>query len=100
MNEEFEEMPERTWLSSPSLAFENALGCWFSSRRGVAPHEYTRSDLVPAWHDAPTCEGLWLIVCRDRDELLKVGQIEPRWDLWMRVRGATRAFGPIPEDKR
>lgn len=59
--------------------------------------EYIRADLVPKWHDKPTCEGLWM----------QDGEVHGiKWyggnlsyytcGEWYKASGGW--FGPIPED--
>ncbi len=48
----------------------------------------------PAWHDAPTCEGLWALddgtTCR----------VMPGASLRFDAGEGTRWYGPLPEDKQ
>ena len=48
---------------------------------------------APAWHDAPTCEGLWAL-----DDGTTC-QIMPGASLRFDADEGTRWYGPIPEDK-
>ena len=52
----------------------------------------------PAWHDAPTCEGLWL--CDEGDSNPYCFTTHPvTWPLNSMLHGeGERWFGPIPED--
>ena len=51
---------------------------------------------TPAWHDAPTCAGLWVRVNRNRRDAVQVTNVEywkygnPLESIW---------YGPIPQDK-
>jgi hypothetical protein len=50
----------------------------------------------PAWHDAPTCNGLWLLVDEGgNDQSYNILEFES----WIEdVLPGERYFGPIPED--
>ena len=49
---------------------------------------------VPAWHDAPTCPGLWATV----DGRHASAVVIPKHELSLYQKTTTRWFGPIPPD--
>jgi hypothetical protein len=51
---------------------------------------------VPAWHDAPTCAGLWMRIGRVSGDVALIRYLESD-DIWYE---GYRWFGPIPEDKK
>lgn len=84
----------------------------------ICPSEYVRADLVPAWRDAPTCPGLWLVrswwntepfELYDGDRLKEIvqadsglvelnGTAKPR-PIYVSPDVRYRWFGPIPADE-
>jgi hypothetical protein len=51
---------------------------------------------APAWHDAPTCAGLWMRIGRVSGDVALIRYLESD-DIWYE---GYRWFGPIPEDKK
>jgi hypothetical protein len=51
----------------------------------------------PAWHDAPTCEGMWVCLRDSRHKSYRVRDIEVQVTI---PEDGDRWYGPIPEDKQ
>jgi len=69
---------------------------WFDENRVYPAIEAIRAHLAqpqgePAWHDAPTVPGLWVVGSR----CLHINEL----DLPIYERSNCRWYGPIPEDK-
>lgn len=76
-----------------------------AEKAALDAHEKAISDIeaalaaqqpAPAWHDAPTCGGLWLNSCDGRASLFCRRKIESGSP----GMAAGRWFGPIPEDTK
>lgn len=87
-------MPENLEVHSKSVfgEAEPEIRAYSVFERGT---NYVRGDLVPAWHNAPTCSGNWLCTYKEGSTLLTIDDIEdcqvgPNW----------RYYGPIPKDEK
>jgi len=59
---------------------------------------YDHPEDTPAWHDAPTCAGLW--ICDEASELKYEWRVQRvKWPLHSLLLGeGERWYGPIPKD--
>ena len=58
--------------------------------------ELAKPEQSPAWHDAPTCAGLWVCLREDRHKSYRVHKP----NVWVTApEPGDRWYGPIPEDK-
>ena len=86
-------MPERIRIALSGLTY--ICPAWSKDDNAT---EYTRTDLVPAWHDKPTCEGLWLRDMEAYDIALFCGQLAVHVIAsWYEEISFGRWYGPIPE---
>jgi len=63
---------------------------------GCSVCEPANAPTQPAWHDAPTCAGLWMRIGRISGDVALIRHLESD-DIWYE---GYRWFGPIPEDKK
>lgn len=88
------EAPDKIWIWG-SVKNPLVYNCWHPETV-----EYVRGDLVPDWHDKPTCAGWWIM--NRVGEPLKGGTMVqvnnpdtcPSWP------GTIRWYGPIKEDAK